>query len=188
MNRGFNQSSDPPALPAPTGPKMCAAHGCMFPGSTAENSYAVNWWCAYHYGCHSEDIARITSVLNQHHVLRDAILEGRYALVHGPQSMLSTTWQVLRARVFDHGYTVPAKRGSETFTGWLWEVELLLGKYVRGIDRPPPLPKYTPPPPGGGYTPPGAHNIGDLLDGVPKRPDEPRLPGPDEGELKGPPA
>jgi len=127
---------------APARPKhSCAAAGCPMAGSMAESSHSTSWWCAYHYACHPSDLARVTSVLNQHHDLRDIVNHGRHLLtssdVH-PDS-LAGEWQKLRELLAFGGYDDPKPGGSvDTLNAWLYRVEAMLGGYVsqaRGVRR-----------------------------------------------------
>jgi hypothetical protein len=61
----------------------CMANGCpMAAGLSLGGSRRGAQWCAYHHACHTDDLARVTSVLNQHAALRDIINEGRRFIGH----------------------------------------------------------------------------------------------------------
>lgn len=112
----------------------CAANGCPMAGSIDGN-------CAYHFGLVGMDIPRATSVLNQHHDLRDAINEGRRLLsdAKGDPAMLAGEWRKLRELVAFAGYDVPPAKHHDGLGGWVNRCEGMLLGFIgeaRGLRRP----------------------------------------------------
>jgi hypothetical protein len=127
-----DEKGDLPSLP--TKPRRnCAAHGCPLAGSLAESSHSSNWWCSYHYGVHSTDLPRVTSVLNQHRAITDLIAEMRRALtsteIHPDQ--LKTEWANWKQRV--SGFAIPPHKVGEHMDdprAWAHRVEAMLGGLI----------------------------------------------------------
>lgn len=101
----------------------CAAIGCFLAGS-------VGNWCAYHAGARATDFGRVTSVLNQHHALRDAVVKLRQLSVDAevdPETRRNE-FRRIRNELEAVGYVVKPDR--ETMYGWQYAIETLLGGYV----------------------------------------------------------
>lgn len=116
---------DEDAMPAPA--NRCAADGCPMAGTISAGGQSSSW-CAYHHGCHQNDIPRITSVLNQHHDVRDIVNAGRRLLGSndGDPSTFAAEWKRMRELLRFAGYEQPAPRGAETLAGWLYGCESML--------------------------------------------------------------
>lgn len=85
--------------------------------------------CAYHYGIQSEDVPRVTSVLNQHRDLRDVInharrLTGTSDMAH---HALAAEWHKLRDLMLFAGYEDPKEA---SITAWIYACERMLAAYT----------------------------------------------------------
>ena len=120
--------ADPPG-DTPSMRHRCAAEGCPMAGTISAGGESSSW-CAYHYACHPNDIASITSVLNQHHDLRDIVNAGRRLLVSkdADPSTFAAEWKRMRELLRFAGYEQPTLRPAacETITGWLYSCESML--------------------------------------------------------------
>ena len=113
------------AAPAPN--HRCAAEGCPMAGTISAGGQSSSW-CAYHHGCHPNDISRITSVLNQHKDLRDIVNAGRRLLgsKDADPNTFAAEWKRMRELLSFGGYEQPKPRGAATLAGWLYGCESML--------------------------------------------------------------
>jgi hypothetical protein len=108
----------------------CAAIGCMMAGAFADHSGSLSWWCVYHAGARPMDFARVTSVLNQHHTLRDAIVRLRQLSADEAlePDVVNREFASVRQNLDVNGYRITPK--VETWRGWQYSVEIEMGRLV----------------------------------------------------------
>jgi hypothetical protein len=106
----------------------CFAEGCPMAAALSDGS-GHRRWCSYHHGINAEDIPRVTSVLNQHHDLRDVINHARRLACRSDMAhhALRAEWQKLRELLMFAGYEDPKEH---SITQWIYACERMLASHM----------------------------------------------------------
>ena len=125
--------------PGPRTRYACTAEGCQMAGGASAGS---GDWCAFHARAQPSDLARITSVMNQHLHLRDAINAARNLLGTDKYSAAFQRAEIakLSELVQHQGYAdlvidgqdvaiAPLAR-TESLEGWVYRLQVGLSNII----------------------------------------------------------
>lgn len=127
-----DKNQDEDETPAPPLAKCMATDCPMAAGLSLGGSKRGPQWCAYHHACPSDDLARVTSVLNQHKDLRDVVNAARGFVGHDnvDESKVPGEHRRLLELFRFAGYTAPEVEQARSLTEFGYRCEALLGGFV----------------------------------------------------------
>lgn len=116
-------------------PDLCAAYGCPLLGSASSSTTGgSDWWCALHFGKDAGQIQSITSSMNRHRWLSDAITTVRV------NARPKHNWTASMERVL-HDLQAAGRDdlrwdGRESAPAWVMRLELALMQLVASEVQP----------------------------------------------------